>query len=87
MPGKEEGREENKEEREQRKASQQMGPPASGRYNEVLPASPVVDPAWLRGASGECRGAGNLNAPYDRKRSLSRSPRGEQRPMEEDGIL
>ena len=73
MPGKEEGREESDEGQEQRKASRQVGPPA--RF------------ARFRGATGECGGSGNFNAPYDRKRSLSSSPRGERRPMEEDGIL
>ena len=65
-----EGREEIEEEQEQRKASQQMGPPAPGGCNEGLPAGLVFDPALFRGADGEIGGAGNFNAPYDRTRLL-----------------
>ena len=61
-----------------------MGPPAPGGCNESLLASLVFDLVRLRGANGESGGAGNSKAPYDRKRSLSGSPRGERRPMEEE---
>ena len=77
-PGKEEGREENEEEQEQREVCLLMDPPAPGGSNEGLSASLVFDPARFRGATGESGGSGNLNGPYDRKRSLSRSPRGER---------
>ena len=66
-----EGGEENQEEQEQRAASQQMGPPAPGGRNGGLPAGPVFDPARFRGANGGSGGAGNVETPYDRKRSLS----------------
>ena len=87
MPGEEQRREENEEEQEQRKASQQMGPPAPGGAMKAFQRCPVFDPARFRGASGECGGSGNLDAPGFRKRSLSRSPCGDRRPMEEDASL
>ena len=84
-----EGRMESEEEQEQRKVSQQMVVPASGGYNEGLPARLVeLDPARFRGANGESGGAGNFGAPNDRKKvSVSNSPRGEWRLMDEDGSL
>ena len=64
----------------------QMGPPAPGGRNEGFPVGTVFDPRFP-GANGESGGAGNFNSPYNRSRSLSRSPRGERQPMQEDGIM
>ena len=80
------GREENEEE------PRAKGKPANGWVHQhqvgAVKAFQRVLCLILLGfgvANGESEEAGNFNAPYDRKRSLSRSPRGERRPMEKDG--
>ena len=70
MPGKE-GRKDSVEEPEQWKTSQQLVLPAPGGYNEGTPTSLAgLDLIRIRGAHGECGGAGDLGAANDRKRTL-----------------
>ena len=68
MPGKGGGRRNSEDEQEQGKASQQLAVSVSG-WNEGTPAGSLeLDLPRVRGALGECGGAGKS------KRSLSNSP-------------
>ena len=59
--------------------------PAPGGINEGTPASSLeLDLPRVRGALGECGGAGKSGTLGDRKRGLSNSP--SRRPMEEDAL-
>ena len=77
MPGKEGGRRNGEDEQEQGKASQQLALAASGGFNEGTPASSMeLDLPRVRGAHGECGGAGSSGTAQDRERSRSSTPRG-----------
>ena len=80
MPGKGRGRRNSEDEQEQGKASQ------VGAMKEGTPASSLeLDLLLVRGAHGECGGAGKSGADNEPKRPLSNSP---SRPsMEEDALL
>ena len=75
------------DEQEQDKASQQFSLSASSGCNEGTPACSLeLDLPRVRGALGECGGAGKSSAAKDeRKRPLSNSP--SRLPMEEDASL
>ena len=86
MPGKEEGRRNSEDEQGQGKTCPQWVLPAPGGFNEGTPASSMdLDLPRVRGAHGECGGAGKSGTGKDRKRSLSNSP--SRLPMEEDALL
>ena len=77
-----------KGEQEQGETSQQLVLPAPGGFNEGIPASLMeLDLPRIRGAHGECGGAGKSGAANDRRRSLSNSPSQERFPMEEEASL
>ena len=84
MPGRE-GRKNSEYEQEQGRISQQLVLPAPRGINEGTPASSLeLDLPRVRGALGECGGAGKSFALEDRKRRLSSSP--SRRPVEEDAL-
>ena len=86
MPGREEGRRNSEHEQEQGKTSQLLVLPAPGRFNEGTAASSMeLDLLRVRGAHGECGGAGKTGAENEERRPLSNSPSGP--PMEEDASL
>ena len=87
IPGREEGRSNSEDEEEQDKASQQLALSASSWCNEGTSASSFEhDLPRVRGALGECGGAGKSGAAKDeRKRPLSNSP--SRLPTEEDASL
>ena len=84
MPGREEGRRNSEDEQEQDKASQQLALSASSGCNEGTPASSLeLDLPRVRGALGECGGAGKSGAAKDEpKRPLSNAP--SRSPMDEE---
>ena len=83
MPGREEGRRNSEYEQELGRISQQLVLPAPRGINEGTPASSLeLDLPRVRGALGECGGAGKSGTLGDRKGGLSNSP--SRRPMEED---
>ena len=77
MPGKGGGRRNSEDEQEQGKASQQLALSASGGLNEGTPASGLeLDLPRVRGALGECGGAGKSGTVKDEpKRHPSNSPK------------
>ena len=76
MPGKGGGRRNGEDEREQGNASQQLALSASGGCNEGTSANSLeLYLPRVRGALGDCEGAGKPGTARDRKRSLSNSPR------------
>ena len=88
MPEEEEGRRDSKHEKEQGKTSQHLVLPVPGGFSEGTPASLMeLNLLRIRGAYGECGGAGNSGAANERKRTLSNSLSRERLPMEEDANL
>ena len=88
MPRVEEGRRDSKNVQEQGKTSQQLVLPTPDPFNEGTPASVMeIDLSRIRGAHGECGGAGDSGAANERKRTLSNPPSRERLPMEEDASL
>ena len=84
MAGREEGTRNSEDEQEQGRISQQLVLPAPGGINEGTPASLELDLPRVRGALGECGGAGKSRTMGGRKRGLSSSP--SRRPMEEGAL-
>ena len=85
MPGRDERRRNSEDEQELGTTKQQLVLPAQGGINEATPVNSLeLDLPRVRGALGECGGAGKSGTHGDRKRGLSNSP--SRRPMEEDAL-